>query len=100
MAPTAHRRGKRPDIYGIAYSIKFNTSVAVVVNSPFTGSLVGVAPHSYAFGPMTDQAAISIESLSKTYTGKGAVPKRALDNVSFDVPQGQIFGLLGPNGAG
>ncbi|MEO6360318.1 MAG: ABC transporter ATP-binding protein, partial [Sphingomicrobium sp.] len=49
---------------------------------------------------MTDQAAISIESLSKTYTGKGAVPKRALDNVSFDVPQGQIFGLLGPNGAG
>jgi ABC-2 type transport system ATP-binding protein len=27
-------------------------------------------------------------------------PKRALDEVSFDVPQGTIFGLLGPNGAG
>ena len=26
--------------------------------------------------------------------------KRALDDVSFDVPRGQIFGLLGPNGAG
>ena len=26
--------------------------------------------------------------------------KRALDEVSFDVPRGQIFGLLGPNGAG
>ncbi|PZO92117.1 MAG: multidrug ABC transporter ATP-binding protein [Sphingomonas sanxanigenens] len=42
------------------------------------------------------EAAISIQSLSKTYKGG----KRALDNVSFDVPRGQIFGLLGPNGAG
>ena len=41
-------------------------------------------------------AAIRIESLSKTYAGG----KVALDNVSFDVPRGQIFGLLGPNGAG
>ena len=41
-------------------------------------------------------AAIAIDSLSKTYKGG----KVALDNVSFDVPRGQIFGLLGPNGAG
>ena len=46
-------------------------------------------------------AAISIRDLCKTYAGsKGAAPKRALDGVSFDVPQGSIFGLLGPNGAG
>ena len=45
-------------------------------------------------------AAIRIESLSKTYASKGAEPKLALDAVSFDVPRGQIFGLLGPNGAG
>ena len=46
-------------------------------------------------------AAISIRDLAKTYAGvKGAAPKRALDGVSFDVPQGSIFGLLGPNGAG
>lgn len=44
--------------------------------------------------------AIRIESLSKTYESRGAAPKRALDDVSFDVPRGQIFGLLGPNGAG
>ena len=44
--------------------------------------------------------AIRIESLSKTYVGKGAPAKCALDDVSFDVPQGAIFGLLGPNGAG
>jgi len=43
-----------------------------------------------------DEPAIRIESLSKTYAGG----KVALNDVSFDVPRGQIFGLLGPNGAG
>src|SRR3954452_5237566 len=42
------------------------------------------------------EPAIRIDSLSKTYQGG----KRALDDISFDVPRGQIFGLLGPNGAG
>src|SRR6187401_1543457 len=46
------------------------------------------------------EPAIRIESLCKTYVTKGSDPKRALDEVSFDVPRGQIFGLLGPNGAG
>ncbi|HVF95438.1 MAG TPA: ABC transporter ATP-binding protein [Sphingomonas sp.] len=42
------------------------------------------------------EAAISIQHLCKTYVGG----KRALDDVTFDVPRGEIFGLLGPNGAG
>ena len=46
------------------------------------------------------EPAIRIDALSKTYVTKGVPPKRALDEVSFNVPRGQIFGLLGPNGAG
>ncbi len=50
--------------------------------------------------------AIQIENLVKRYapakgaTGEAAEGKLALNGVSFDVPEGSIFGLLGPNGAG
>ena len=54
-----------------------------------TGRTSGYVPR------MTD-AAIAIDRLCKTYESG----KRALDDVTFDVPRGQIFGLLGPNGAG
>jgi ABC-2 type transport system ATP-binding protein len=50
---------------------------------------------------MTNLPAISISDLKKTYAGaKGQTGKEALKGVSFDVPEGEIFGLLGPNGAG
>ncbi len=50
---------------------------------------------------MSHGPAISIRNVVKRYSGvKGAPGKLALDDVSFDVPAGQIFGLLGPNGAG
>src|SRR3989442_15169881 len=48
---------------------------------------------------MPAQPAISFQHVGKTYHGaRGAV--HALDDVSFDIEQGEFFGLLGPNGAG
>ncbi|MBQ9313103.1 MAG: ATP-binding cassette domain-containing protein [Bacteroidales bacterium] len=38
---------------------------------------------------------LEIKSVTKNYSSK-----KAIDNVSFDVPKGEVFGLLGPNGAG
>ena len=38
---------------------------------------------------------LSIKNLAKSY---GAV--RALNGISFDVPEGSVFGILGPNGSG
>ena len=46
-------------------------------------------------------AAIEIRDLAKEYAGSTkSPPKQALKGVSFDVPEGSVFGLLGPNGAG
>jgi ABC-2 type transport system ATP-binding protein len=47
-------------------------------------------------------SALSFQSVSKIYPAKqaGTAALRALDQVSFDVEEGEFFGLLGPNGAG
>ena len=38
---------------------------------------------------------LEIRNVVKNYSSKTAI-----DNVSFDVPRGEVFGMLGPNGAG
>ena len=44
---------------------------------------------------MTGQPVVSVYQIRKTYDRTVAV-----DDVSFDVRSGEIFGLIGPNGAG
>ena len=44
---------------------------------------------------MSEEYAVEIEGLTKTFGTQTAV-----DNVSFNIKRGEVFGLLGPNGAG
>lgn len=46
---------------------------------------------------MSSSIVLDIQNLTKTYKGK---IDPAVDNISFQVFEGEIFGLLGPNGAG
>ena len=44
--------------------------------------------------------AIEVVDIHKTYQAKNGEVVHALNGISFQVPQGKIYGLLGPNGAG
>ena len=49
-----------------------------------------------------NKIALSVENLTKIYSKnkKTSVSNKALNSLSFEVKQGEVFGLLGPNGAG
>ncbi len=48
-----------------------------------------------------NKTALTVENLTKIYsTNKKNKSEKALNNLNFEVNQGEVFGLLGPNGAG
>lgn len=50
---------------------------------------------------MTPGSAISVQGLTKDFrVGLRGLKLRAVDNLSLEIPRGQVFGLLGPNGCG
>lgn len=71
---------------------------------PSSPTGTGISPSLYPSVPdrMPENPAnriIRIEHLTKVFRSKVKTIK-AVDDVSFDVHRGEIFGLLGPNGAG
>ena len=42
---------------------------------------------------------LKVENLSKIY-GKGNTEVKALDNISFDVEEGEFIAIIGPSGSG
>jgi len=48
-----------------------------------------------------DKYALTVENLTKVYSdSKNQKENKALNDLNFQVKQGEVFGLLGPNGAG
>src|SRR5882672_7515071 len=51
--------------------------------------------------PHSDEVIIAVRGLTKIFKDFWGRPKaRAVDDVSFEVRRGEVFGLLGPNGSG
>jgi len=59
----------------------------------------GIAPGGEACGSPENDVTIHIDHITKVFQD-GQRRVVAVDDVSFDVRRGEIFGLLGPNGAG
>src|SRR5437870_13279651 len=58
-------------------------------------------PQSQTISHQSGEPVVSVRGLTKVFKDFWGRPKaRAVDNVDFEVRQGEVFGLLGPNGSG
>ena len=63
--------------------------------------LTDPAPANERAAGTVPEVVVSVRGLTKIFKDFWGRPKaRAVDNVDFDVHQGEVFGLLGPNGSG
>ncbi len=81
--------GFRPALLSVARQ-PFKIKYPVVSKAP-----AYVAPDFISDTPLAIPAVISVQDLVHRYDGRSA-----LNGVSFDVRQAELFGLLGPNGSG
>ena len=64
-------------------------------------ALADPTPHSALPTPHSPETVVAVRGLTKVFKDFWGRPKaRAVDNVDFEVRQGEVFGLLGPNGSG
>ena len=62
-------------------------------------SYIHITLNSYRLIKKYEQNALTVENLTKVFkSSKSLKENKALNNLTFQVKQGEIFGLLGPNG--
>src|SRR5437867_6933317 len=64
-------------------------------------AVLETSPPSAMRNPQSSEVVVAVRGLTKIFKDFWGRPKaRAVDNVSFEIYRGEVFGLLGPNGAG
>ncbi|MGH7225124.1 MAG: LPS export ABC transporter ATP-binding protein, partial [Gemmataceae bacterium] len=85
---------------GIARTSRLTPAVRQGFISPHQPADAGRSPFPRPGSPRRKASMIRVENVTRCFPLAGGGEVRAVDGVSFQVADGEIFGLLGPNGAG